>query len=425
MTDAALSPTSGHPPVPASDGHWLSVERLRAYSIIFLIVYLMISVFWVVKSDGMVDPRGEPLSYDFLAFYTASDLVLAGDIRGLYDFETFAKRQHEIIPHQKSLLLWNYPPSYALIVSPLALLPYIPAFFLWTLSGFAAFLVVIYRILPARTALLVAAAYPATFWNLTHGQNGFLVAALMGAGFLCLEKRPKLAGVFIGLMTFKPQVGVLIPVGLLCSRRWATIAAAGATAVALAGAATLVTGFEGWRLAQMAMGRIMAFAEQGYLAPERLTSLFASARALGVGLESAYAVQIAGGLAVAAVIAKVWLGRAPFAAKAAVLVAGGPLATPYGFDYDLQVLAIAMAFLVKDALARGWLAYEREVLVLAWLAPLVATSLAVGIGFQAGFTGCLALFVIAARRAFSTALERETAARRTSPSIAPSGASAG
>lgn len=422
MTQAALSPSPEHPIAPAGGGHWLSLDRLRAYSIIFLMVYVALAVYWVAESNGAVDPLGKPLSYDFLAFYAASDLILGGDIQGLYDARAFQARQREIIPQQNSILVWSYPPTYALIIAPLALLPYFSAFLVWTLATFAAFLVVIHRILPSKAALLVAAAYPATFWNMTHGQNGFLIAALMGAGLLALERRPKLAGLFIGLLTFKPQFGVLIPVAFVCARRWVTIAAAGVAAIALVGAATLVTGIDGWRLTHAAMSRIMTAVELGLLAPERIISVFAAVRTLGIGIEAAYAIQIASGLVAALVIAKSWLGRAPHAAKAAVLIAGAPLATPYGFDYDLQIVAVAMAFLVKDALERGWLAYERGVLVFAWLAPLLATVLAVGIGFQAGFVGCLAMFAIAARRAL---VVWNVSDQSQSRSIATSGASAG
>jgi hypothetical protein len=57
---------------------------------------------------------------------------------------------------------------------------------------------------------LIAAAFPAVFVNIGHGQNGFLTAALLGSALLSLDRRPWLAGALIGLLAYKPQFGVLI-----------------------------------------------------------------------------------------------------------------------------------------------------------------------------------------------------------------------
>ena len=91
--------------------------------------------------------------------------------------------------------------------------------------------------------------------------------------------------------------------------------------------------------------------------------------------------------------------EAPTVLKAAVLVAGAPLAPPYVFDYDLVILAIPIAIIAWDGVRRGWLEGEREVLIIAWAAPILATSLAAGTGVQVGYLCVLALFVVAVRRA--------------------------
>ena len=106
------------------------------------------------------------------------------------------------------------------------------------------------------------------------------------------------------------------------------------------------------------------------------------------------------------------------------LAASVPLATPYGFDYDLQCLAVAMAFFVRDALDRGWMRYDREVLAAAWITPLFATAVAVGTSLHLAYPVCLAFFVTCARRAWagSESLER---GYKKSRSIATSGSSAG
>ena len=109
-------------------------------------------------------------------------MILDGNIKGLYDFPSFRAHQLTVIPGNQALLLWNYPPTYVAVVAPLSLLPYLVSFAVWTLGTFALYLFVMYRILPSRLTLLAASAFPATFWNATHGHNGFLATALLGAG---------------------------------------------------------------------------------------------------------------------------------------------------------------------------------------------------------------------------------------------------
>ena len=94
--------------------------------------------------------------------------------------------------------------------------------------------------------LLLAVAYPAVFVNLGHGHNGFLTAALMGGALVHLDRRPWLAGILFGLLAYKPQFGLMIPLVLVVTGRWRTIAAAAATVLALAAATTLVFGVDVW-----------------------------------------------------------------------------------------------------------------------------------------------------------------------------------
>jgi alpha-1,2-mannosyltransferase len=104
---------------------------------------------------------------------------------------------------------------------------------IWLAASFAAYLAAIRAILPGKETLPIAAAFPAVFVNIGHGQNGFLTAALLGGALQLLDRRPWLAGMLIGLLTYKPQFGVLIPIALLAGGRWRSIGAAVATVAAL------------------------------------------------------------------------------------------------------------------------------------------------------------------------------------------------
>jgi len=69
-------------------------------------------------------------------------------------------------------------------------------------------------------------------------------------------------------------------------------------------------------------------------------------------------VQASGSLAVAVWLVWLWRRPVPFELKAAALAAGALLATPYLYMYDLVALAVAVAFLLRFALLRGFITSE-------------------------------------------------------------------
>ena len=84
--------------------------------------------------------------------------------------------------------------------------------------------------------------------------------------------------------------------------------------------------------------------------------------------------------------------------KAAALVLATILATPFAFDYDLMVLAPAIAFLALDVLARGARPYEKTGVALLWLVPLVARSIAASLAIPIGIAAVIAVFGLTLRR---------------------------
>ena len=386
---------------PNQEGYWLTAERLRAYSVIFITIYVIATVVWVFMSTGMIDPTGKPLGYDFTLFWSASKVALGGDFVGVFDQQKMFAVEHELIPAQKGLYPWNYPPQYLLVVLPLSLLPYVVSFFVWNLVWLVLFALVVYRMAPTPLTILITLAYPATFWNLTHGQNGLLVAALLGGALLLLDRRPIVAGLLIGLMSFKPHMGILIPFALLAGRHWTAFTSAAVTTIGFALISSAVVGIDAWAAFLNSLSAISHYVETGANPWPRMTSLFTGLRMLGVESTAAYAAQIASAIMAAVVVSWVWWRGAALAMRAAVLAAAIPLATPYAFDYDLAILAIPMALIATDGYRRGWLAGEREVLILTWLTPLVATNLAAGVGVHVGYLCVLTLFLTCVRRAMA------------------------
>ena len=198
-------------------------------------------------SDGLIDRNGKPLGTDFSNVYAAGTLTWQAGRRTPMTppLQHAAEKRRVRRPRGAVLRLalsavllrhrrrWS-PVPYALGLAAVA-------------DGEpAAYLATVRAILPRPETLLVAAAFPAVFVNVGHGQNGFLTAALLGGALQLLDRRPSLAGVLIGFLAYKPQFGLLIPLALLAGKRWITIAAAAATVAALIALSVVMLGTDVW-----------------------------------------------------------------------------------------------------------------------------------------------------------------------------------
>ena len=103
--------------------HWLDHPAIRIYPAILLCVYLGLAVYWVAKGDGYLDVNGKGYGYDFLAFWAAGNLALEGQPEIAYDQEAMFEAERRLLPGQDQQFPWFYPPTYLLLVAPLALLP--------------------------------------------------------------------------------------------------------------------------------------------------------------------------------------------------------------------------------------------------------------------------------------------------------------
>jgi hypothetical protein len=226
----------------------------------------------------------------------------------------------------------------------------------------------VYLIVRRSPAVALVLASPFTAWNILPGQNGFLTAALLGAALLSLERRPVLAGVFIGCLTYKPQFGILIPVALVASRDWRAVASAAATTALLAGVSIAAFGVSAWEafprgLLQQSGVVLLAAGQPEGADWGRLQTVYGLIRLLHGGGALAWTGQGAMTLCAAIVVWFVWRSPARHALRAAVLSAAALLASPYAFTYDLAAAAIPVAFLARDQLRCGLLRGEQTILL--------------------------------------------------------------
>ena len=387
-------------------GAWLTAARMRGYSLILLGITVIVVVGWIAVSDGLIDRNGKPIGTDFSNVYAAGTLTWQGRAADAYQPALQHAAEKAVFDGREVPFYgWHYPPFFFAIAVLVAAVPYAFGLSIWLVASLTAYLAVIRAILPRPETLLIAAAFPAVLVNVGHGQNGFLTAALLGGALHLIDRRPWLAGVLIGCLAYKPQFGVLIPIALVAGGRWRSIGAAAATVVALVAISFVTLGAGVWHafVDSMTFTQTVVL-EQGGTGWEKIQSIFSAARMWGAGVQLAYAVQMMLAVLLAASLAWLWQSDAAFELKASALASGSLLATPYVLDYDLVVLAVAIAFFVRHGMERGFRSLEISLLAGAWIVPLLSRGIAGVTGIPLGLLVLLALYVFTLRRAL---LDRE------------------
>jgi alpha-1,2-mannosyltransferase len=390
-------------------GSWLTRERVRLVAIAVFVASVAGLFYLVVTAHGLIDIRGRPLGTDFSDVYAAGSYVLDGTPDAPFDPARQHAREQQIFGEATPFYGWHYPPFFLFIAAALALMPYAIALIVWQAITFGLYLVMMRGIIspsylspPAGRGnylwILLAVAFPAVLINVGHGQNGFLTAALLAGALLQLDRRPIVSGILIGCLAYKPQFGLMIPLVLAVTGRWRVFAAAAATVAALALATTIAFGPHVWQafLDSTRFTRIVAL-EHGDTGWYKIQSLFAWVRMWGAPVPLAYALQGALVIALGTGLIRLWRSAAPFALKTAGLCLATVLATPYTFDYDMMVLAPAIAFMARDGTTRGFAPWEKTALAALWLVPLVARSFAYVTFIPLGVPTMLAMFVLLLR----------------------------
>jgi alpha-1,2-mannosyltransferase len=395
-------------------GARVTPERIRLVAAAIVCVAAASIIFLLITAHGLVDLQGRPLGTDFSSFYAAGTYVLDGNAQAPYDLAGQHAREQAIFGAATPFYSWFYPPFFLFITAALALLPYGVALLTWQAVTLALYLVAIRAIIAAsrrqdegarprgsqsRTELLLALAFPAVLVNLGHGQNGFLTAALLGGGLVLLKTRPIAAGLLFGLLAYKPQFGLMIPLALAAGGYWRTFAAAAAAVALLATAATAAFGFDVWRafFDSTHFMRTVAL-EQGDLGWYKMQSLFAWARMWGAPIALAYALQALLAAGLGAAVIWLWRSHAAYPVKAACLCIATMLATPFALDYDMMVLAPAIAFVAADGVQHGFEPWEKSTLAALYLTPLIARNFAQWTFVPLGVPVMIVTFILLLRR---------------------------
>jgi hypothetical protein len=362
---------------------WMTAKRLRAHGLI-LAACLWSVYFWNMAAPGLRDRAGNLKGTDFLHFYTLGSLALAHRGVDLYNLQTqagLAARRVSAAAGIRYLPL--YPPQVSILFAPFARLSYLWALALWlTLSAFL-YGLSCYAVWRAcadlrkcgLTVVILALAFPA-FWHLiAWGQTSALALACFTLTFFALRARREfLAGMALGCLIFKPQLGLAAAVVFLFALRWRVIAGAIVSA-----AAELIIGWlyygrgplQEWGHMLANVSRVVPLLEPRPYQTHCLRTFWTmlvpwSSVSLALYMISAVMVS---GLTVAC-----WRGRGSLAWRFSALLFASVLLAPHLTVYDLVILAPAF-LLISDSIVaqqnRGEMPTLKLLLYLAFVLPLV------------------------------------------------------
>jgi len=348
----------------------------------------------------ITDPNGLGIPIDFVNVWSAGKLVLDGHPAWAWDWDIQKQVQVGVLGQTfAGHFAWHYPPPFLFVAAFLAQFPYAVAFIGWVSVSLIPYLVTLRAIVGRRFGWMLAAAFPVVLTNTLVGQNGFLTASLVGGMLILLPARPVLSGICLGLLSYKPQYGLLFPLVLIAASQWTVFFTAGMVAAAIAGLSWLAFGTESW----LAFFHWLPMFSQAFLTEGRapwgkMQSIFALVRYFGGSESLGWALQWTMIAAVAVALVLLWRSRVRYSLKAAALATGTLLVTPYLFLYDVMVLAVAVGFLVRIGLSDGFRRYELPALgLMAFLLMFYPLF-----GAPTGFAATLVVGALIACRCFAT-----------------------
>ncbi|MES2720910.1 MAG: glycosyltransferase family 87 protein [Pseudomonadota bacterium] len=350
--------------------HWLTSERVNVYSWIFLVIFTIFLGSFIYESFISTTAKDPRPDRDFITYYAAAELAEEGRVTDAYDLEKMHAAEKAVWPKSEKYA-WFYPPTFYALIKPLAALDYKPAFALFMTITFLLYLLAAQRLVQYHATLLPVAAFPAVLVNLIYGQNAFLTAGLVMLAFANLYRRPAVAGMLIGLLVIKPQMAVLFPLLLICGRHWQAFFAAAVTATLVCLLSTWSIGIDAWPAFFNSLSEARQYLEAGKLRWSQMISVFSDVKQLGGSTELAYRLHIGWAAILLALCVFTWLQTRDLALRATTFVLATLHFSPYMYDYELVWMALPLILLGIRGSQTGWLRFERELLLIAWLFPFI------------------------------------------------------
>jgi hypothetical protein len=301
-----------------------------------LAVYLIRSIVSALSQGGTY------AAGDFFAIWSYAQALGGHTASFLYDHSGLHAYQTGLGMPADDANPFAYPPVFMLLLRPLQGLGIWVALAIWVGAGVAAYGVAMLagRAVPAVLGWGALLA-PTTTLTIVAGQGGLFAGALLVGGVRLMDRRPWLSGLLFGLLTYRPQLGLLIPVALVAAGAWRCIAGACLTAAVMSAATIAMFGWGVWPAWIASLPAYQAMFARAMAGHHMVITVAANVAALGAPPWLADAVQAGTGLGCAAIV---WASfrRGPRELAGVVLLAATCLATPHALLYDLPVLTGAV-----------------------------------------------------------------------------------
>jgi hypothetical protein len=372
-------------------------DRLTTLARVAPAFALAYAVLWLFNLDtGPAIPRdGTSLvvGRDFLNFWMAGRAAWGSDPQRFYDLATYQAEIAKIVGPDYLGQVWSYPPSIMLLAAPFGLLPFLPALALWTAIGPLVLYISLRQWVRDKRVLVAILLCPAAVFGLISGQFAYVATALILTVLRWRETRPWTAGLLLGLLTIKPQLGLFFPAMLIASRSWLVVAGAAISALAVAGVTAGLWGVETWTayLTHGIATQSLVLADPKVLGAPFMSTVFMNLRSAGVSIEVASLVQSAASLAAATLIAwRFWhRPRADDWNANALFLAAAVFGTPYLLSYDTLPLSVGVLLAAPAGKAGRMLTFA------VWLLPLFQLALgSIGVPGPALIPLLLALYLL-------------------------------
>jgi hypothetical protein len=286
--------------------------------------------------------------HDFLNLYTGASLALDGNFAHMHSPEVQLERERRFVPALDALVPFVRPPFYALLLAPLALLPFGVAFWFWiglqSALLFGCWAWAFYRWGP--DALIFGALYLPTALGIASGQDCVEMLVIAIATYTLAEKENYgSSGAALGLGLIKFHLFLLWPLAIVIQKRWrmlfgaiAAVAIELLVSLWLAGAAGLREYYQ-----------LLQKKDLEHLSPSPELMINVHGLALNFGTDNIVIRGFLVLMVVALVSGACW--RAPLWRWIAAASAGSLLVPPhvYGYDAALLLLALWLAIFISTA----------------------------------------------------------------------------
>jgi alpha-1,2-mannosyltransferase len=284
--------------------------------------------------------------HDFLNLYTGASLALEGNFTHLHSPQVQLNRERQFVPELPALVPFVRPPFYALLLAPLALLPFGMAFWVWlavqTTLLFGCWAWALSRWGP--DALTFGAFYLPTALGIATGQDCVVMLAILITSYTLSEKGDNFpSGAVLGLGLIKFHLFLLWPVALLIQRRWRMMLGACAAVAAECLVSLWLSGTHG--IAEYVQLLRNKDIERLNPSPELMIDL--QGLAINLHIDALLFRALLVGVVILLVAAACW--RAPLWRWMAAASTGSLLVAPhvYGYDAGLLLLSIWLAIFMS------------------------------------------------------------------------------